>query len=337
MQEHRPPRTRRRRGGYRATLVLLFAGAVGLFALAPSDALAESPRSVGEVEPITFASPSVGKRRVKAMVYLPAGYQTSGERYPVLYALHGLGGHGRDWFDSKKGNLEGKLDGLIAAGVIPPMIVVAPDGGNQYWTNHLGAEKRRFGDLVSVDLVRHIEATYRVRAERSGRALVGISAGGHGAVSIALRHTDDYCAVVSLGGALFREAPTHRKIYRRVWGEPGPGNDGTHWRATSPVALVASASPETRWPAVFLSAGRDDNKGKAKFVELARAFSAQLTARGVRHEMVEAEGGHQWSAWMEPVDQWLAFIGKSFQTPDAVAPEPAGPTGNLDARPAPAP
>ena len=62
----------------------------------------------------------------RCTVYTPAGYETSREKYPVLYLLHGMGGDEQAW--SELGRAVQILDNLIAEGKAKPMIVVMPNG-----------------------------------------------------------------------------------------------------------------------------------------------------------------------------------------------------------------
>jgi len=65
----------------------------------------------------------------KVAVYLPSGYETSFEKYPVLYLLHGVG----DDFSIftadtlKYHNIKDLMDEGIRQGNFGPMIVVMPD------------------------------------------------------------------------------------------------------------------------------------------------------------------------------------------------------------------
>src|SRR5262245_28055951 len=58
------------------------------------------------------------------LVYVPDGYDQSEQSYPVLYLLHGFGDNERAWVD--KGSIQAKADRLIAAGAIPPALIVMP-------------------------------------------------------------------------------------------------------------------------------------------------------------------------------------------------------------------
>ena len=72
-----------------------------------------------------YESPTLGKTR-RITVYTPAGYETSGKKYPVFYLLHGMGGDEEAWI--ALGRTAQILDNLIAQGKAKPMIVVMTNG-----------------------------------------------------------------------------------------------------------------------------------------------------------------------------------------------------------------
>ena len=59
-------------------------------------------------------------------VYTPPGYDTSTQKYPALYLLHGAGDTEAGWVVVGRANLI--LDNLIAEGKAKPMVVVMPYG-----------------------------------------------------------------------------------------------------------------------------------------------------------------------------------------------------------------
>lgn len=79
----------------------------------------------GTVSRIWYNSPTLGMNR-RMTVYTPAGYETSGKRYPVFYLLHGMGGDEEAWI--ALGRTSQILDNLIAQGKAEPMIVVMTNG-----------------------------------------------------------------------------------------------------------------------------------------------------------------------------------------------------------------
>lgn len=282
--------------------------AAALALLATCLVLPAAAHAAPSPETKTFASPALDGARRTYLVHLPPGYDPAAKRlYPVVYLLHGLGGEPRDWF--RYADVGAHLDALVAAREVAPMILVAPDGDNGYWTDHLPSPDRpgpRWGTYVAADLVAEVEREYR--ADPARRAIVGASMGGHGAMSIGLMHPDRFDAVVSLAGALFDATPTHRGVYRKVWGEPGRLNDA-HWQATSPIALMRRLDPKGA-PALYLQCGDDD---KAGFLEHAIQAHQILLERGVPHELRVADGGHVWATWASATDDWMRFVDRSLK------------------------
>lgn len=142
----------------------------------------------GTVSKVWYDSPSLGASR-RLTVYTPAGYEHSGQRYPALYLLHGMGGDENSW--SELGRATQILDNLIARGKAKPMIVVMPNGnvdmdaapgesplGFRRPTAELphtmdGTFESSFPEIVSF-----IDSAYRTVPEKSSRAVAGLSMGG---------------------------------------------------------------------------------------------------------------------------------------------------------------
>lgn len=142
-------------------------------------------------------------------VYLPAGYDAGEGDYPVLYALAGFTGTAAsflnyDWYQE---NLPARLDRLIGAEGMPPVVVVMVDamtrlGGNQYvdstavgpWASHIVQE-----------LVPWAESHFRVRPGRAHRGVFGKSSGGYGALMMALEHADTFAGAASHSGDAYFE------------------------------------------------------------------------------------------------------------------------------------
>lgn len=167
---------------------LLFAAALWL--LVPAVALAQ-PLPVKTVE---FDSPAVG-RKMKYNIVLPAKYEQTTDRYPVLYLLHGLTGNYTNWARLGVPEYVRAFD----------LIVVMPDAGNSWYVNWAKSEegqKNNWEDCIVKDLIGHVDATYRTIAKREGRAINGLSMGGYGALTLGLKNPDLFCSVGSQSGAV---------------------------------------------------------------------------------------------------------------------------------------
>jgi len=123
-------------------------------------------------------------------VWLPPGYDAQPDRrWPVVAFLHGFAGQVDQW-SNRRAFQATLLERIDAAD--PPAIVALPDG----WTSWGGAQwldSRALGayqTYLSVDVVGHLDATYRTVPDRSGRAVAGHSSGGYGAVLSALEHPE---------------------------------------------------------------------------------------------------------------------------------------------------
>ena len=139
--------------------------------------------------------------------YLPAGYDTSSARYPVVYFLHGLpaasGGY------RQLGFVQNALDRVGR-----PTILIVPQGArdgdsdDEYLDRGPG---RTWETALTSELPRVVDARFRTIRSRRGRALIGLSAGGYGAMHLGLGHLDRFSVVESWSGYFH---PTDR---------PGPG------------------------------------------------------------------------------------------------------------------
>ena len=123
----------------------------------------------------TFRSASL-KRDWSYTVYLPPGYNPEGARYPVMYLLHGNAGNANDWVT--QGRLQATADTLIERREIPPVVIVMPQGGTDWYVDR----KEKMQSAFLNDLLPEVEAHFAVSNQRAGRAIGGVSMGGFGAL-----------------------------------------------------------------------------------------------------------------------------------------------------------
>ena len=126
-----------------------------------------------------------------ACVYLPPGYGASGLHYPVLHVLHGGGGDQADWVTF--GKIQGILDRAYAADPKRAVIAVMPDGRSGQWYDY---ENGSFllEAYVLDHLVPYVDRHFRTIPDRTGRAVVGLSNGGYGAMHYAGKRPDYFVA-----------------------------------------------------------------------------------------------------------------------------------------------
>jgi enterochelin esterase-like enzyme len=156
----------------------------------------------GEVRTILYYSKSLSTVR-RMHVYLPPGYETGRDRYPVLYLLHGGGDTDEGWIAIGRANLI--LDNLLSEGKVKPMIVVMP---YQFTSPSGSVDSASFGKDLVEDVIPYAEKNFRALTGSGNRAIggLGIPSGGKGSSvlsEVALQNLEkfDYIVFTSAGGA----------------------------------------------------------------------------------------------------------------------------------------
>ncbi|MDI6844774.1 MAG: alpha/beta hydrolase family protein [Candidatus Saccharicenans sp.] len=290
-------------------IFLLLILACLIYAIVP----AVSSESGRVLEGLTVQSKILGKE-VRYTIYLPPDYETSTRRYPVVYLLHGYTDNDTAWVQFGEVNLT--ADRAIAGRLIPPMIIVMPDGGVSWYINDY-QNKVRYEDFFFQEFIPYIDATYRTRPQKEFRAIAGLSMGGWGTLIYALRHPEMFAAAAPFSAAVWTDdevISTDEKVYERIFGPLfGPGLKGkdrltTHFRSYNPLDLIKTL-PEEKIKSVrfYIDCGDDDflYKGNA-------ALHVALRDRRIPHEFRVRDGGHTWSYWRTGILDALRFIGESF-------------------------
>src|SRR5712671_2970985 len=161
----------------------------------------------GAVAAVHYNSSALGGIR-RMHVYTPPGYETSRDRYPVFYLLHGAGDVDDSW--TSIGRAGFILDNLIAANKAKPMIVVMPAGhvngagaalGGQVpaaaanGMPGIGSGPDPFANDFMTDLLPYIEKNYRVLTDRQSRAIAGLSMGGNQTLNIAIPNLQKFAYI----------------------------------------------------------------------------------------------------------------------------------------------
>lgn len=140
-------------------------------------------------------------------VYLPPSYHNSEQRYPVVYFLPGFSTRYSDFLN---GTFQGfrlldAVDQLIQAGEIDEMIIVIPNDDTFlegcFYVN--SPVRGNWEDFIVEDLVQYVDTHYRTLAQSTSRGIAGHSMGGFGALNLAMRHPELFCATYGLCAGLF--------------------------------------------------------------------------------------------------------------------------------------
>lgn len=189
--------------------------------IVPSADMMDFKGEQGTVEYITYtAKDYIGSGddvEKNAYVYLPAGYDEN-KQYNVIYLMHGIGGDENEWGLNKPATsrLKKILDNIIGNGEVEPFILVTPNG-KAFACENSGTNDMfyKFGYELRNDLIPYIEGHYATYAEyseegydlsanRTHRAMAGLSMGGMQTINIGICECLD---LFSWYGA-FSAAPT---------------------------------------------------------------------------------------------------------------------------------
>lgn len=235
----------------------------------------------GAVSEVTYYSDSLQRFR-RMHVYTPPGYETSNEKYPILYLLHGATDSDDSW--TTVGRAGVILDNLIAEQKAKPMVVVMPHGHTGPFTFG-GPQGLRMEEFVT-DFVQTIkpfaEKRYRVHGDRAHRAIAGLSMGGAQTLDIVIPNLNEFACFGVFSSGVFGIGGGDRMF-----------PDGAKWVPQHEKSLKDTAAKDGLKLAWFAT-------GKEDFlVRTSQATVEMLKKHGFEVEYIESGGGHTWINWRE--------------------------------------
>jgi S-formylglutathione hydrolase FrmB len=264
----------------RRVALLVMAGLAATAAFGVSGAAATARR-----QDTSFVSTAIAGR-LHFEVYLPPGYDSGTKRYSVIYVLHGLPS-GPDAYTSLR-FVERALDSARrSAIVVVPQAARAGESDPEYVDHGPGDA---WETAIASELPRVVDARFRTIRSRTGRALVGISAGGYGAMHLALRHLGEFSVIESWSGYFHPTDPTGTK----------PLDFGS---AADVHRLLPVVRTKLRTLPTFIAfyVGRSD----WRFYAENETLNQELSGAGVAHVFRAYAGGHDERLWQRYATPWL--------------------------------
>jgi len=205
-------------------------------------------------------------------VYLQTCYdQQPDDHYPVLYMIHGQNFNDDQW---DRLGIDETADALIAAGEIPPLIIVMPR--DRSWAQ---PTEDRFGQVLAEELLPFIDENYRTLPDRSHRAIGGLSRGAGWAVHLGLSHWELFAAIGAHSLPVF-------------------------WADTPHVRQWLKDIPSNALPRIYLDIGEND---RPVILSSVRWFENLLTEENIPHEWHLFTGYHEEAYWQSHVEQYLRW------------------------------
>ncbi|NGM61446.1 esterase family protein [Sphingobacterium sp. SGG-5] len=236
------------------------------------------------------------KKKIKTVVISPENNST--DRIPTLYLLHGFGGNYSNWV-LRAPHIKNLVDQYNYR-------VVCPDGGHGSWYWDIpGNADWQYETFVSKELISFVEQNYPARQDRNGRAIAGLSMGGHGALYLAINHQDTYGAAGSTaGGVDIRPFPNNWDMAKRL----GPYSaNKSIWESHTVMELLHLIEPKQL--KLFIDCGTDDF-----FYAVNQELHKKLTYMNVPHAFMSMPGKHNWDYWRQSIVFQMAFFNDFFHT-----------------------
>ena len=234
-------------------------------------------------------------KKIKAVIIKPDDYDKL-SAMPTVYLLHGYGGNYSDWV-----RITPAVQTLADEYHI---LIVCPDGNISSW--YLDSPVNpdwKYETYVGTELVAWIDARYKTIKNRSGRAITGLSMGGHGALYLAFKHQDTFGAAGSTsGGVDIRPFPNNWKMANilGIYAEH-PEN----WEKNTIVNMTHLLTPGKL--ALIIDCGTEDF-----FYKVNVNLHDLLVLRNIPHDFYVRPGGHTSAYWANSIKYQLLFFHDYF-------------------------
>ncbi|MEH6306489.1 alpha/beta hydrolase family protein [Olivibacter sp. CPCC 100613] len=244
----------------------------------------------------TVLTPSKSmKKMIKAVVVTPQAYDGTKEM-PVVYLLHGYSGNYADWI-TKVPAIQEMVDNY-------QFLIVCPDGGFSSWYFDSPVDTNfKYETYLAKELVPFIDQKYKTIRSPKGRAITGLSMGGHGALYLAFRHQGLFGAAGSMsGGVDIRPFPANWDLAKRL------GSMSEHaksWEEHTVTNLLYLLTPGKL--AIIIDCGTSDF-----FYTVNEQLHRKMVDRNIEHDYITRPGAHNWQYWSNSITYQLLFMHHFF-------------------------
>jgi S-formylglutathione hydrolase FrmB len=248
--------------------------------------------SAKQVDTVEVLSASMNVK-ITNVVILPADYETK-QNLPVLYLLHGYGGNYGSWIQLKPD--------LADFATRYGLIIVCPDGKNAwYWDSPVNPQSK-YETYVAKELTEYIDNHYKTKKENTGRAVTGLSMGGHGGLWLGIRHQDVFGACGSTsGGVDIRPFPESWNM-KNALGDYYSNKE--IWDNHTVMMQLHKIKPTL---AMIIDCGTSDF-----FYDVNEALHKELLYRKIKHDYITRPGNHNVDYWQNSIEYQLLFFYKYF-------------------------
>ena len=209
-------------------------------------------------------------------VYLPPCYdERAGERYPVLYLLHGQTYTDDQWL--RLGAAQA-ADDLIHSGESRPFIIVFPD--DRHWNLQAGPG---FGRRLIDAVIPYIDSNYRTIPSRNYRAIGGMSRGAGWSLRLGFSEW-------------------------RLFGTIGLHSLAVLQKDASRMGEWIAGIPPASRPRVFMDIGDNDPE-----LSMAQQVESMFNVSDIPHEWHLYSGDHTETYWGVHVEEYIRWYAQQWE------------------------
>lgn len=247
------------------------------------------------VDTITVFSQAMNKQ-IKTVVIMPDNYKSAKE-LPVVYLLHGHSDNYAGWVQ--------KVPSVKKLADEHKFIIVCPDGGYNSW--YWDAPENpafKYETYIIKELIPYIDKNYKTIKSRSGRAVTGLSMGGHGGLYLSFRNQDIFGAGGSMsGGVDIRPFPENWEMSQKL-GTYATKPD--NWEKYTVINMLHLLTPRSL--SIIIDCGTEDF-----FYNVNENLHRKLLERNIPHDYIVRPGGHGWDYWTNAIQYQLLFMSNYFK------------------------
>lgn len=247
------------------------------------------------IDTLVVKSKSMNKK-ITNIVIVPDSYNENEDEFPVLYLLHGATDYYTSWLE--------KVPLLVEYVDQYDFIIVCPDGGYTSWYFDSPIDPNmQYESYISEEVVNAIDDKYRTIEHPKGRAISGLSMGGHGAFYLAFRHQDIWGAAGSTSGGLdIRPFPDNWDLAKRLGAYIENKKVWEENTVTNMIHLLKDSNLK-----LIFDCGVDDF-----FYDANKSMHLKLLEAKIPHDYTERPGAHNNKYWANSITYQLLFFDDYF-------------------------
>ena len=240
------------------------------------------------------------QRKVSYLAYMPkdALDESMKKRFPVVYLLHGAGDDWRAWSERAH-------EDLLALSEKHKVVIVTPDGDIDSWYLDSPIQKKsQYASYLIKELIPDVHRHLPVTCQR---AISGLSMGGHGAFTLALKHPKMFVAASSMSGVMALSSSGLKRTIKRKLGSRR--KFPKRWKQHSATWLIKQHPKDGHLPKLYFSVGRYD---RLRYIN--RKMRRLLKKRKIPHQYDESRGRHDWKYWTKVLPKHLSWLAQQLRS-----------------------